>query len=161
MLPGKVGAARIRISSADGTQTLIAAFEVTTGGVEGVVGNTRTEKDFARFLCRLLSTARTPRWHIIFDTLDIRLSESVVRLLARVYGLKQARRQRQVHRAGLEGHTGCLPLQPGPSRHFSLRFPDTWINQIENWFSILVRKLPRRGPLHRLANQDRRVHRLH
>ena len=27
----------------------IAAFDVSTGKVEGVVGNTRTEKDFARF----------------------------------------------------------------------------------------------------------------
>jgi hypothetical protein len=40
---------------------LIAAFDVTTGRVEGVVGNTRTEKDFARFLRKLLSTAPTAR----------------------------------------------------------------------------------------------------
>ena len=40
-----------------GTQTLIAAFNVTTGEVEGVVGNTRTEKDFTRFLRHLLSSA--------------------------------------------------------------------------------------------------------
>ncbi len=29
---------------------LIAAFDVATGKVEGVIGNRRTEKDFARFL---------------------------------------------------------------------------------------------------------------
>src|SRR5262252_3898480 len=33
-----------------GTQTLIAGFDVTTGKVAGVIGDTRTEQDFARFL---------------------------------------------------------------------------------------------------------------
>src|SRR5260221_2298784 len=71
-----------------GSQTLIAAFNVTTGRVEGVVGNTRTEKDFARFLRKLLSTAPTARWHIVCDNLNIHLSESVVRPVARICGLR-------------------------------------------------------------------------
>ena len=67
-----------------GTQTLIAGFDVTTGKVGGVVGNTRTEQDFARFLDNLLSSAApNTRWDIVCDNLDIHLSESVVRLVAR------------------------------------------------------------------------------
>jgi hypothetical protein len=42
-----------------GTRTVIAVFNVTTAKVEGVVGNTRTEEDFAGFLRRLPSTAPT------------------------------------------------------------------------------------------------------
>jgi hypothetical protein len=38
-------------------QTLIAAFDVTIGKVAGVIGDTRTEQDFARFLDTLLSSA--------------------------------------------------------------------------------------------------------
>ena len=34
----------------DGTQTLIAGFDVATGRVQGTVGDRRTEADFARFL---------------------------------------------------------------------------------------------------------------
>ena len=56
MMPGKVERREFEYKR-HGTQTLIAAFNVTSGEVEGVVGNTRTEKDFARFLRRLLSSA--------------------------------------------------------------------------------------------------------
>jgi hypothetical protein len=45
------------------TQTLIAGFDVTTGKVGAVIGDTRTEQDFARFLDTLLSSAAAnTRW---------------------------------------------------------------------------------------------------
>jgi hypothetical protein len=70
-----------------GTQTLIAAFNISAGEVEGVVGNTSTEKDFTRFLRHMLSSAApTTEWDIVCDNLNIHLS--VIRLVARVSGLK-------------------------------------------------------------------------
>ena len=88
MAPGKVERREFEYRR-HGTQTLIAAFDVATGKVEGVIGNTRTEKDFARFLRRLLSSAATNlRWDIVCDNLNIHLSEAVVRLVARHCGLK-------------------------------------------------------------------------
>ena len=100
MAPGKVERREFEYKR-HGTQTLIAAFDVTTGEVEGVVGNTRTEKDFARFLRRLLSSAApTTRWHIVCDNLNIHLSESVVRLIARVCGIKD--------NLGVKGRSGVL-----------------------------------------------------
>jgi hypothetical protein len=88
LVPGKVERREFQYKR-HGTQTLIAAFNITTGGVEGVVGNTRTEKDFTRFLRHLLSSAApTTKWDIVCDNLNIHLSESVVRLVARVSGLK-------------------------------------------------------------------------
>lgn len=88
LVPGKVERCEFEYKR-HGTQTLIAAFNVTTGEVEGVVGNTRTEKDFTRFLRHLLSSAApTTNWAIVCDNLNIHLSESVVRLVARVCGLK-------------------------------------------------------------------------
>ncbi len=53
LVPGKVERREFEYRR-HGTQTLIAAFDVTTGKVEAVIGNTRTEKDFARFLGNLL-----------------------------------------------------------------------------------------------------------
>jgi hypothetical protein len=45
-----------------------------------VIGDTRTEQDFARFLdTRLSSAAANTRWDIVCDNLNIHLSESVVR----------------------------------------------------------------------------------
>jgi hypothetical protein len=44
-----------------------------------LLGNTRTEQDFARFLDNLLSSAAAnTRWDIVCDNLNIHLSESVV-----------------------------------------------------------------------------------
>ena len=74
LVPGKVERCEFEYKR-HGTQTLIAAFNVTTGEVEGVVGNTRTEKDFTRFLRHLLSSAApTTNWAIVCDNLNIHLS---------------------------------------------------------------------------------------
>src|SRR6266581_7678759 len=67
MVPGKVERREFEYRR-HGTQALIAAFDVTTGKVQGVVGNRRSEKDFARFFGNLLSSAAADtRWDIVCD----------------------------------------------------------------------------------------------
>ncbi len=56
MLPGKPVLREYEYTR-HGTQTLIAAFDISTGLVHGVVGDTRTEEDFTAFLDALLSSA--------------------------------------------------------------------------------------------------------
>ena len=137
--PGKVERCEFEYRR-HGTQTLIGGFDVTTGKVTGVVGDTRTEQDFARFHL-LSSAAPATRWDIVCDNLSIHLSESVVRVVAQHCGLGDDLGK---------GKSGVLASKAprsisapeGPSHRLPLH---AQLNQIEIWFSILVRKLIRRG----------------
>src|SRR3954468_10424901 len=73
-----------------GTQTLIAAFDVVSGKVIGIAGNTRTGQDYVSFLESLFATATpTTRGRGVANNLNTHVSESVVRLVADLCGINQ------------------------------------------------------------------------
>ena len=146
-----------------GTQALTAAFDVVTGKVVGTVADTRTEADFVGFLDRLLaSAAPTLHWRIVCDNLNTHLSEGVVRLVARHCGIDEA----SLGRKGRRGVLASLASREAFLReqrhritfHFTPRHA-SWLNQIEIWFSILVRKLLRRASFASKAELKQRIER--
>jgi hypothetical protein len=145
-----------------GTQTVIAGFDVVTGQVFGRIGDHRCESDVAAFLDERLDGA-TPdvQWAIVADNLNIHWSESVVRMVAHRCGVTQELGQKHQH--------GILTLRA--SREAFLRDADhrirfhftpkhaSWLNQIELWFSILARKVLRRGSFSSTEDLKRKLNR--
>jgi len=143
-----------------GTQTLIASFEVATGKVlTPTVGETRTEEDFAEHVKRTIQTDPQAQWIFVADQLNTHKSEALVRLVAEQCGLKED--------LGIKGKSGVLLsmetratfLQSATHR---IRFVYTpkhasWLNQVEIWFSILVRKLLRRASFTSKENLRQRI----
>jgi transposase len=131
-----------------GTQTLIAAIQVATGQVQGVCGDTRTEEDFVQFIEHLIESNPGYRiYHIVADQLNTHKSESLVQFVADYCGIDND--------LGRKGKKGILKSMETREQfladagkniifHYTPRHA-SWMNQIEIWFGILVKKVIKRG----------------
>lgn len=145
--PGKPRAREFEYKR-NGTQTLIAAINVATGRVQGVCGDTRTEEDFVNFIKQMVEiNPGYSTYHFAADQLNTHKSESLVRFVADFCDIDKE--------LGIKGKEGILKSMVTREKfleekdkkiifHYTPKHA-SWMNQIEIWFGILMKKAIRRG----------------
>ena len=132
-----------------GTRSFILSRYVVTGHILApVCGPRRTEADFLAHLQALVATQpEASRWHGVCDQLNTHQSASLVLDPADLSGLAKE--------LGVKGESGILAsiasraaFLSDPTHRVVFHYTpkhSSWLNQIEIWLSILVRKLLKRG----------------
>ena len=132
-----------------GTGNLFIAFEPACGQRHVAVTERRTQQDWAQFIQSIVDDfcPGAERITLVCDQLNTHQSESLVRLVAARCGLSDE--------LGEKGKTGVLQslwsraaFLSDPSHRIQFVYVPkhtSWLNQIEIWFSILVRRVIKRG----------------
>jgi putative transposase len=148
MVPGKVQRIEFEYIR-HGTLAFILSRDVVSGEVvEPYAGPTCTEADFLAHAQQVVASDPTAtRWHFVVDNLDIHRSASLVYWVAGESDLDID--------LGRKGKSGVLQnchsraaFLSDPSHRVVFHYTPkhcSWMNQIEIWLSILVRKLLKRG----------------
>jgi len=132
----------------NGTTCLIAGLDVRTGKIRSYTqGETRNEEDFLNHIKEIVDTEPKSEHIIVCDQLNTHKSESLVKWIAKKIDYDGD--------IGIKGKSGILKSMKTrmkflENKSHRIRFQYTpkhcsWLNQIENWFGFLQRRVIKNG----------------
>ncbi len=145
-----------------GTSAFMINFDVASGQVVSPsCGPTRTEADFAAHVRHTVEADPTVRkWHFVVDNLDTHRSEALVRYVAEGEGIDPGTLGRKEKEGILRSMASRSVFLADPAHRFVFHYTPkhgSWLNQVEIWLGILVRKVIRRGNFTSVDDLQRKV----
>ena len=143
-----------------GTQTLIAGLNVAKGNITGDCRDQRKAVDFIPFIEGIIKeNSAYKKFHFVLDNLNIHKSEELVKLTAELCDIKID--------LGIKGKKGILKSKVTredflTDKNKKIIFHYTpkhasWMNQIEIWFGVLMKKVIKRGDFKSKNNLKRKI----
>jgi transposase len=159
MGPGRVQKREFEYSR-HGTLCLMANLEVWCGQIIAPsIGPTRTEQDFVAHIEQTVNSDPMAGWVFIVDNLNTHQSEALVQYVAEACGIKEDLGQKE-KRGVLKSQASRAEFLSDPSHRIRFVYTpkhSSWLNQIEMWFSTLVRKLLKRSSFTSLEDLKEKI----